>query len=225
LTALRIRPAIFAYLVGFAVLAVAAAPATANTGGMAAGQAQSDGSLTSAPGQFLGKPIKFRGKIAAARNGETIEIQRLDAAAGWTVITTTTAGVDGKFTASWLPISSGRLQVRAVPTSATVRAASTIPTSSISIYKSYTATWFGPGFFGSRTSCGKRMTRKLMGVAHKTLKCGTKVELYYKGRRITVPVVDRGPFRAHTEYDLTYAAAKKLRFKQTKKLGALVVTP
>ena len=67
------------------------------------------------------------------------------------------------------------------------------------------------------------MTRKLIGVAHKKLKCGTKVEIYYKGRTIVAPVVDRGPFRKGTEYDLTYAAAKKLKFQQTDSLGALTL--
>ena len=58
------------------------------------------------------------------------------------------------------------------------------------------ATWYGPGFYGRRTACGVKMSRTLLGVAHKTLPCGTQVAVLYKGRRITVPVVDRGPFRA-----------------------------
>jgi rare lipoprotein A len=220
LTALRIRPAIFAYLVGFAVLLVTAAPAAAGNGGLGYGQA--DSSLT-APGQMLGQPIKFSGTIPGASAGETIEIQKMDVKAGWIVVTTTTTAAGGNFTAQWLPTKSEKLSVRAVPTNATVRAASAIPVKTISVYKSFSATWFGPGFYGNRTGCGRKMTRKLIGVAHKKLKCGTKVEIYYKGRTIVAPVVDRGPFRKGTEYDLTYAAAKKLKFKQTDSLGALAL--
>ena len=220
MTALRKRSAIFAYLLGVAVLLVASAPASAASGGLGYGQA--DSSLT-APGQMLGQPIKFSGAIPGASAGETIEIQKMDAKAGWLVVTTTTTTAGGSFTAQWLPTKSEKLSVRAVPTNATIRAASSIPVKTISVYKAFTATWFGPGFYGNRTGCGKKMTRKLIGVAHKKLKCGTKVEVFYKGRVIVAPVVDRGPFRHNTEFDLTYAAAKKLKFKQTDTLGAVTL--
>src|SRR3546814_6821240 len=105
---------------------------------MTPGAAPSD-SLLDAPGQMLGKPIKFSGKISGARNGETIEIQRLDAKGNWPIITTTTAAADGKFRASWLPLKAEKLQVRDVPTSATVRAAGTIPTKFISVSNSFNA--------------------------------------------------------------------------------------
>jgi rare lipoprotein A len=220
LTALRKRSAIFAYLLGCAVLLVASAPALADTGGLGYGQA--DSSL-SAPGQMLGQPLTFSGTIPSANAGDTIEIQKMNSKLGWTVVTTTTASADGSFTAQWLPTKAEKLQVRAVPTNATVRATSAIPVKTISVYKSFSATWFGPGFYGNRTGCGKKMTRKLIGVAHKKLKCGTKVEIYYNGRTIVAPVVDRGPFRKGTDYDLTYAAAKKLKFKQTDSIGALTL--
>src|SRR5215211_2242068 len=35
--------------------------------------------------------------------------------------------------------------------------------------------WYGPGFFGNGTACGHEYTRELMGVAHRTLPCGTLV--------------------------------------------------
>ena len=58
------------------------------------------------------------------------------------------------------------------------------------------ATWYGPGFYGKRTACGKRLGRATIGVAHRTLPCGTRVTFYHGGRFVTVPVIDRGPFRA-----------------------------
>ncbi len=51
-----------------------------------------------------------------------------------------------------------------------------------------------------------------MGVAHKTLPCGTKVKLRYHGRSVTVPVIDRGPYVAGRDYDLTEAVKEKLGF-------------
>jgi peptidoglycan hydrolase-like protein with peptidoglycan-binding domain len=80
------------------------------------------------------------------------------------------------------------------------------------------ATWYGPGFYGRRTACGKRLGRATLGVAHRTLPCGTRVTFYHGGRFATVAVIDRGPFRQGVAWDLTEAAAKRLGFRST---GAL----
>ena len=74
------------------------------------------------------------------------------------------------------------------------------------------ATWYGPGFYGQQTACGNRMTTKLRGVAHRTLPCGTPVVLSFRGRFLTVPVVDRGPYTPPFVLDLTAGAAKVLGF-------------
>jgi len=67
------------------------------------------------------------------------------------------------------------------------------------------ASYYGPGLYGNRTACGQTMTATLQGVAHRTLPCGTVVQLSYGDRSVAVPVVDRGPFIAGREFDLTYA--------------------
>lgn len=65
--------------------------------------------------------------------------------------------------------------------------------------------WYGPGFYGNRTACGLRYTRELMGVAHRTLPCGTKVTFRNpaNGAVATVPVIDRGPYVAGRQWDLS----------------------
>jgi rare lipoprotein A len=63
--------------------------------------------------------------------------------------------------------------------------------------------WYGPGFYGNRTACGLKLTTKTHGVAHKTLPCGTKVTFRYRGKEITVPVIDRGPYIKGRQWDLT----------------------
>jgi rare lipoprotein A len=72
--------------------------------------------------------------------------------------------------------------------------------------------WYGPGLYGHGTACGKRLTRSLLGVAHKTLPCGTKITFKNprNGRTITVKVVDRGPYVAGRTWDLTYATCRAL---------------
>jgi rare lipoprotein A len=72
------------------------------------------------------------------------------------------------------------------------------------------ATLYGPGLFGNRTACGEMLTRTRFGIADRTLACGTAVTLYYGGRFVTVPVIDRGPFTAGVSLDLTSATAAAL---------------
>jgi rare lipoprotein A len=72
--------------------------------------------------------------------------------------------------------------------------------------------WYGPGFYGHRTACGLALTKSLLGVAHRTLPCGTKVTFRNpkNGKTITVPVVDRGPYVAGRHWDLTGATCTAL---------------
>lgn len=70
--------------------------------------------------------------------------------------------------------------------------------------------WYGPGFIGNGTACGQTLTRSLLGVAHRTLPCGTLITFRSGGRTLTVPVVDRGPYVSDRIFDLTYGACKAL---------------
>lgn len=70
--------------------------------------------------------------------------------------------------------------------------------------------WYGPGFYSRRTACGLAMTESLVGVAHKSLPCGTRITFRNGGRVVTMPVVDRGPYVAGRQFDLTGGACLKL---------------
>lgn len=72
------------------------------------------------------------------------------------------------------------------------------------------ASWYGPGFFGNRTACGKKLTKKTVGVAHKKLPCGTRVAFAYAGRWVRAKVIDRGPYIGGRKWDLTQALATQL---------------
>jgi hypothetical protein len=82
------------------------------------------------------------------------------------------------------------------------------------------ATWYGPGLYGNRLACGGRLRHSTLGVAHKSLPCGTKVALRYRGRTVVVPVIDRGPYSHGVSYDLTEATARALGMAQTSRLAA-----
>jgi rare lipoprotein A len=83
----------------------------------------------------------------------------------------------------------------------------------LNVYRFAHASWYGPGLYGNRTGCGGTLQPGRLGVAHKTLPCGTEVTLKHRGRRVRVPVIDRGPYVGGREYDLTEATAQRLRFR------------
>ena len=83
-----------------------------------------------------------------------------------------------------------------------------------------TASFFGPGLYGNRTACGRRLSPNVRGVAHRSLPCGARVSLYYAGRIVIVPVVDRGPFHPGRALDLTASTARALGLGATARVRA-----
>ena len=86
------------------------------------------------------------------------------------------------------------------------------------------ATWFGPGFYGKKTACGQTLTPVVEGLANRSLPCGTLVKVGYRGRSITLPVLDRGPYsRIGAQWDLTAGAAAALGITETVRIHTAVV--
>lgn len=65
--------------------------------------------------------------------------------------------------------------------------------------------WYGPGFYGRRTACGYAYTQTIVGVAHRTLPCGTLVTFRNpaNGRQVTARVIDRGPYVTGRQWDMS----------------------
>jgi rare lipoprotein A (peptidoglycan hydrolase) len=73
------------------------------------------------------------------------------------------------------------------------------------------ASWYGPGFYGNRTACGQTYTPEIMGVAHRTLPCGTQIRISSPaGVTLVAPVIDRGPYIAGRSLDLSNATRAAL---------------
>lgn len=66
--------------------------------------------------------------------------------------------------------------------------------------------------YGDPVACGGILRVPELGVANKTLPCGTEVIFVYDGRAVRVPVIDRGPYIAGRTWDLTGATAEALHF-------------
>jgi hypothetical protein len=181
--------------------------------------ASAGATLTADPGALRGAVTRLRGVLPDLAPGATVRIQRLDPTRGWVDEAGAAAGAGGAFVVRWRPRVVGRFTVRAVAAGAAARAASAAPTTSVTIYRPAVATWYGPGLYGRHTACGQVLSHAIMGVAHRTLPCGTPVELSLGGRTITVPVIDRGPFTSGVRYDLTSAAAQALGLTRTATIG------
>jgi rare lipoprotein A len=69
-------------------------------------------------------------------------------------------------------------------------------------------------YSGGKTASGQRSNPHAMTAAHRTLPFGTRIEVVNKrnGRRATVTINDRGPFRRGRILDVTPAVARALGF-------------
>ena len=119
--------------------------------------------------------------------------------------------------AGWLgPSSAFREPGR--PTVVPTRPAVDQPAAPVGVFvKNYwrhdsNVSFYGPGFYGKRTACGYAYTKTIIGVAHRTLPCGTLVQFRNpaNGRTITVPVIDRGPYVSGRQWDLSGATCLAL---------------
>jgi rare lipoprotein A (peptidoglycan hydrolase) len=76
------------------------------------------------------------------------------------------------------------------------------------------ASWYGgTSMWGRTTACGQTLRPTTIGVANKTLPCGTPVKFVWQGHAIIAPVIDRGPYIKGRAWDLTSAAAEALDFE------------
>lgn len=215
------------------VLALPAA-ALAGTGGSPSGNGGTSAPTPAADGPvdpafaisarhttFLGKALHVAGSNRNAA-GKTVTLETRQGSAPWVAVASVAVAQDGRFSSSWRPTSDGQFQIRGVVAGASTAsdASSSSAPRTVVVYKPAVATWYGPGFYGKRTACGQRLTRTLVGVANRRLPCGTEVQVAYRRHTLVAPVVDRGPFAHHAQWDLTAAAAKQIGMTVTSRIGA-----
>ncbi len=141
--------------------------------------------------------------------GREVELQRLGRH-GWRVLTRAATGARGRFVLRYRTHRLLSESVRIVFAGDAHDRAVKRDIGRLRSYRLAGASWYGGG--GS-LACGGQLTSSTMGVANKTLPCGTLVRLRYGGREVTVPVVDRGPYVAGREFDLTEATKRALGFE------------
>lgn len=157
------------------------------------------GSRVPSPAASLDPDLFQSVEVASLVRGTSMTIQPLD---------------PGARSAGTLELSSTLVEpdLRTEPLPALVRPTQE-PVRAESIAKNYwrfddDISWYGPGLFGNGTACGFKLTKSLVGVAHRSLPCGTMVTFrnLKSGKMVTVPVVDRGPYVSGRTWDLTRGA-------------------
>lgn len=78
---------------------------------------------------------------------------------------------------------------------------------------------YGPGFYGRPARCpGIVLTPRTRGVAHPVLPCGARIVVAFRGRQIETEVVDKGPYAAGHEFDLTNGLAAALGVRGVQRI-------
>lgn len=162
----------------------------------------------------VGQAVRVRGRLLPRVGGRVI---RIDVRSGkrWRTVDRVRTRSGGRFRAAWKPSGPGSYRMRARFAGGSLAKADGKRFGRVRSYRAGFASWYGPGLYGNTLGCGGTLTPSTLGVAHKTLPCGTKVTFRFGGRSVTVPVVDRGPYVGGREWDLTSATKQRLGFGST----------
>jgi rare lipoprotein A len=140
--------------------------------------------------------------------GQEVQLQALGAH-GWRTLAHTRTGANGRFRLRYTPRATASEQVRLRFAGDAEDLPAHRRLGALNVYRLAEASWYGGG---GELACGGELTSATMGVANKTLPCGTEVMLRYDGRTVRVAVIDRGPYVAGREFDLTEATKQALGF-------------
>jgi rare lipoprotein A len=158
-----------------------------------------------------GHRVSIAGTLSPAVAGRTVKLQAMGRN-GWRTVTRAHTAAKGRFRLSYVPHETGSQRVRVDFAGDALGRPAHRRLGRLNVYRLAGASWYG-GDGG--LACGGSLTSATLGVANKTLPCGTLVTLRYNGRSIRVPVVDRGPYVAGREFDLTEATKQAIGFGDT----------
>jgi rare lipoprotein A len=158
-----------------------------------------------------GRSVTVTGTLTPGVSGRSVALQVMGSH-GWGTLSHVLTSAKGRFRMRYLPTDTGSERVRLRFAGDATGLAARRTLGRLNVYRLAGASWYGGG--GS-LACGGSLTSSTLGVANKTLPCGTLVTLRYNGRSIRVPVVDRGPYVAGRDFDLTEATKQAIGFGDT----------
>lgn len=157
----------------------------------------------------VGDAVRVDGTLIPRRRGRTVVVE-----AGrhgrWQRVARVRTRDDGRFSARVVARDLGTRHLRVRFAGDRRNLGARARAGSVQAYRPGLASWYG--LYGGPLACGGTLGYDQLGVAHKYLPCGTKVTIRYRGREVTVPVIDRGPYVGGREWDLTGATARRLGF-------------
>lgn len=151
------------------------------------------------------RPAHVGGKLLPAVAGRRVRLEARSAR-GWRAVGSGRTDPRGGYRLSFSPAGADGQRLRVVFGGDGANARATRAAGSIAVLHPALASWYDDA---GTTACGFHAG---LGVANRTLPCGTKVTFSYGGRTVTATVDDRGPFAGGREWDLNQATAGALGF-------------
>lgn len=152
---------------------------------------------------------RVRGTLLPRTRGRLVLLEAADGGR-WHVVARARTRANGHFSVRVATQAAGELRLRVRFAGDARNAAARAGAGTLRAFRATLASWYD--LYGGALACGGTLEPETMGVANKTLPCGTRVTLRYGRREVTVPVVDRGPYVGGREWDLTGATARALGF-------------
>lgn len=157
------------------------------------------------PNVLVGHDVALIGVLRPGIGNRSIAVQERRGTR-WVAVAHATTNPHGYFLERFWPRRLGRYTLRLHAAGLTA-AHTTLVGRVATVYHQVVASWYGGV---GMTACGQALGAGTLGVANKTLPCGTMVSLHYGARTVRVPVIDRGPYVPGRDYDLTYATKQAL---------------
>jgi rare lipoprotein A len=158
---------------------------------------------------LAGHAMAATGSLRPRLSGAKVSLQLLFGRR-WITVAHTRTGARGRFRLRYEPRRTGSWPAQVRYSGPGGVGSATRRLGVLSAFRSADASWYGGG---GGLACGGELTSYTMGVANKTLPCGTWLTIRYGDRSVRVQVIDRGPYVAGREFDLTEATKRALGFE------------
>jgi len=156
-----------------------------------------------------GQAATVTGVLRPGRSGRIVRLDRL-VGRTWQTIATARTTSSGYYRLSHRTTRAGGAYVRVSFRGDAANGWTYRRIGRLSAYRAGLASYYT--LYGGPLACGGRLGYDSMVVAHKTLPCGTRVTVRYRGRSVQAVVMDRGPYVGGREWDLAGAVARRLGF-------------
>jgi len=154
---------------------------------------------------LAGQAVLVRGRLLPGVRGRKVSLQALQGGA-WHTLAATRTRAAGRFVLRYVTGGAGQQRIRVRFAGDKLNGRSTAGAGRMTVYRLAEASWYNDG---GNTACGFHAG---LGVANRTLPCGTKVAFRYGGRSVTATVDDRGPYVGGRDWDLNQNTAAALGF-------------